>query len=30
MFSRFGAPALSQFRLDQNLRVLRAVDEEEK
>ena len=27
MFSRFGAPALSQFRLDHSLRVLRAVDE---
>jgi phosphoribosylformylglycinamidine synthase len=27
MFSRFGAPALSQFRLDHSLRALRAVDE---
>ncbi|HXI75751.1 MAG TPA: hypothetical protein VNH21_01355, partial [Steroidobacteraceae bacterium] len=27
MFSRFGAPALSQFRLDHSLRVLQAVDE---
>ena len=27
MFSRFGAPALSQFRLDHALRALRAVDE---